>query len=238
MVKLIILFLIMYKKILLFALILLASCSKTAEKEKEVIIETRVFERKVGYVLFNPRALIAKKVRGKWGRYIKFRTFMNHPVGSQEFHIDADCVDYTADLKGDNKGWVKLKVAKNDFSQETRKILDEFCPQMDKLVEVAKDIEMKGYQTDYFSYPATTAKKNGNSGGGGVISSQTDFNSIRIQNQINSQKFNNNLNNNVNRLNQELMRNQQFNTQQQQNMNNFRMQQNQLNQFNSSPYKY
>ena len=28
----------MYKKILLFALILLASCSKTAEKEKEVII--------------------------------------------------------------------------------------------------------------------------------------------------------------------------------------------------------
>ena len=52
MVKLIILFLIMYKKILLFALILLASCSKKAEKEKEVIIEPRVFERKVGYVLF------------------------------------------------------------------------------------------------------------------------------------------------------------------------------------------
>lgn len=227
----------MYKKILLFALILLASCSNTVEKEKEVVIETRVYDRKVGNVLFNPMALTAKKVRGDWGRYIKYRYFRNHPAGSSEWHVDADCNDYTADWKGDSRGWIKLKSNQSEQRKEAKKILDEFCPQMDKLVQDAKKNELKGYESNYFSYPANTARNGGYIGGGGS-GYQTDFNSIGIQNQINSQKFHNNLNNNANRLNQELMRNQQFNMQQQQNMNKFRMQQNQLNQFNSSPYKY
>ena len=228
----------MYKKILLFALILLASCSNTAEKEKEVVIETRVYDRKVGSVLFNPMALTAKKVRGDWGRYIEYRYFRNHPAGSSEWHVDADCIDYTADWRGDSRGWLKLKSNQSEIRKEAKKILDEFCPQMDKLVQDAKKNELKGYASNYFSYPASTVRSGGYIGGGGGSGYQTDFNSIGIQNQINSQKFHNNLNNNANRLNQELMRNQQFNMQQQQNMNNFRMQQNQLNQFNSSPYKY
>ena len=99
----------MYKKILLFALIFLASCSNTAEKEKEVVIETRFYERKVGNVLFNPMALTAKKVRGDWGRYIEYRYFRNHPAGSSEWYVDADCIDYTADWRGDSRGWLKLK---------------------------------------------------------------------------------------------------------------------------------
>ena len=81
-----------------------------------------------------------------------------------------------------------------------------------------------------------TGYSQGRSGGG----YQPNFNSINLQNQINSQKFNNNLNNNANRVNQELMRNQQFNMQQQQNINKIRMQQNQNwnNRYNYSPYKY
>ena len=230
----------MYKKILLFALILLASCSNTAEKEKEVVIETRVYDRKVGNVLFNPMALTAKKVKGDWGRYIKYRYIRNHPAGSSEWRVDADCFDYTADWQGDNRGWRNLKKGHyKEAYKEALDILDEFCPQMDKLVQDAKKNELKGYQSNYFSYPESTAIIGGYSGsGGGGLGYQTNFNSINLQNQINSQKFHNNLNNNANRLNQQLNRNQQFNMQQQQNMNNFRMQQNQFKPYNTSPYKF
>mgnify|MGYP001158664968 CR=1 FL=1 len=61
---------------------------------------------------------------------------------SNVWAVTVDCQDYTADWKGDGQGWRKLRGAKRDTKISTDmaiEIVDEFCPQMSRLVAEAKE---------------------------------------------------------------------------------------------------
>jgi len=59
---------------------------------------------------------------------------------SSNWRVEVDCIDYTANWDGDSESWRKLRNIQPDdkpSSREARKIMDEFCPQMPRLVEEA-----------------------------------------------------------------------------------------------------
>ena len=59
---------------------------------------------------------------------------------SSNWKVQADCIDYTANWDGDDQGWRKLRGInlKEDSSREALKILQEFCPRINDLVNTAK----------------------------------------------------------------------------------------------------
>ena len=107
-------------------------------------------------VLVHPDAVVAKEVRGEYGRYLNYRIY--NVVEKIEWSVDADCEDYTVNWKGDRKGWIDVKVHKKEYSRVAKKVLDEFCPKMDGIVKKTK----LGTIT-YFQYPLSNT---GRSGGG------------------------------------------------------------------------
>ena len=78
------------------------------------------------------------------------------------------------------KGWRDLKISKKESSIEAKNILDEFCPQMDRLVREAKS-ETK----EYYRYPITASVTSGGykTGGSGTA------NQLRMQQQIHNNKM-------------------------------------------------
>ena len=131
-------------------------------------------------LLFHPDAVVAKKVRGEYGRYLNYRYYR---LGQRsEWIADADCEDYTVNWEGDVGGWRDVRVHQKESSKEALKILDEFCPQMDRLVE-----ETKSGQTKNFRYPIMpTGKSAGGFGGAGAA-----INAANQRNQIDILRFQN-----------------------------------------------
>jgi len=118
------------------------------KKKNEYGEGTRKLVRSDGNLsLFNPLAISAMKIRGEYGRYLKYRYFLigNDGVGYQ-WTVEADCQDYTANWEGDEEGWRNLKRDKKESSVEAKKILDEFCPQMDRLVQEAESGTKENYR--------------------------------------------------------------------------------------------
>lgn len=63
---------------------------------------------------------------------------------SSSWRVEVDCLDYTANWDGDSESWRKLRTVNEEdkaSSKEARKIMDEFCPQMEKLVKNAEGTE-------------------------------------------------------------------------------------------------
>jgi hypothetical protein len=63
---------------------------------------------------------------------------------STSWRVEVDCLDYTANWDGDSESWRKLRTINEEdkaSSKEARKIMDEFCPQMPRLVEKAQKKE-------------------------------------------------------------------------------------------------
>jgi hypothetical protein len=59
---------------------------------------------------------------------------------AKNWTVQADCRDYTADWDGDGEGWSKLSIETNrSATKEARAILDEFCPQMERMVKEASN---------------------------------------------------------------------------------------------------
>ena len=118
------------------------------KKKNEYGEGTRKLVRSDGSLsLFNPLAISAMKIRGEYGRYLRYRYFRigNDGVGNQ-WTAEADCQDYTANWEGDEEGWRNLKRDKKESSVEAKKILDEFCPQMDRLVQEAESGTKENYR--------------------------------------------------------------------------------------------
>lgn len=170
------------------------------KKEKIDKNAKRKFTRDDGYnVVFDPKSVEAVKIRGNYGRYLKFNYRINYYQGSSYIpktqitpdrvstntygtinsygstgsfsgnsystitpgasfggfsipggmrsrllEVTADCQDYTADIKGDGRGWLKLKGSEKDTQVSSEMVLDfmnEFCPQMENLVLNAEKFE-------------------------------------------------------------------------------------------------
>ncbi len=118
-------------------------------------------------VLFNPAAVIAKKVNDSWGRYISYRYHETRGNIKWEVKIDGDCKEYTADYIGDQRGWYKLRERTKTrwgITQEVIEVLDEFCPQMNRLVKEAEDRSIYGSASLPFQYPPSNFQVAGSSG--------------------------------------------------------------------------
>ena len=159
----------------------------TGKKPNEFGEGTRKFVRSDGsLVLFNPLAINAMEVRGEYGRYLKYRYYrIYNEGGSQQWMAEADCQDYTADWKGDDRGWRDLNTATKESSIEAKNILDEFCPQMDRLVK-----EEKSGTKEYYRYPINASVKSGGykGGGGSGWKNQAEINNIKSQIRLNEYK--------------------------------------------------
>ena len=105
---------------------------------------------------------------------------------------EADCQDYTANWAGDKEGWVnlenpskKLKSWYLESTKEAKNILDEFCPQMDRLVK-----EAKSGTKEFYRYPINASVKSGGykGGGGSGWKNQAEINNIKSQIRLNEYK--------------------------------------------------
>ena len=174
--------------------------NKKDKKDKKDKNAKRKFTRDDGInVVFDPKSVEAVKIRGNYGRYLKFNYRINYYQGSSYIpktqitpdrvstntygtinsygstgsfsgnsystitpgasfggfsipggmrsrllEVTADCQDYTADIKGDGQGWLKLKGSEKDTQVSSEMVLDfmnEFCPQMENLVLNAEKFE-------------------------------------------------------------------------------------------------
>jgi len=120
-------------------------------------IRVDIVTTRLGISLFNPETVAAKRVKKEWGRYITYSFYQ--PGQSSEWKVTADCKEYSADWKNDKKGWLTLRDKEGSKEALTEQILDEFCPQMDRLVKIAKS----GSQPS-FRYPITNSGNSRNSG--------------------------------------------------------------------------
>jgi hypothetical protein len=153
------------------------------KKENEYGEGTRKFVRKDGSLsIFNPLALRSMEVRGEYGRYLTYRYFRVGNNFAYEWTAELDCEDYTANWDGDKgkeKGWRNLNTSKKESSIEAKKILDEFCPQMNRLVK-----EEQSGTKEYYRYDITAS----GGGGGGGSSSSGGYKYNSTQNQLNQFK--------------------------------------------------
>ena len=170
-----------------------AGCFKamTINKPIEEGEVTRKMIRNDGSLtLFNPEALLAKKINGEYGRYITFRYFRQVKGRKYERTVEADCQDYTANWENDDRGWLNLrskKWSRKEATQEVKNILDEFCPQMDQLVKT-----MKEGSNNYFEYPKANEIYGSDKGsrGGGNMTNKTEglLREAYLENELNFQR--------------------------------------------------
>ena len=174
------------------------SLKNGAELNKIKNRQKRKWTRDDGWlVIFDPKSVAAWKVRGEYGRYMKFKYRINGfeggfttpsfqqpstvttntygrfnnsgvfrggssstitpgriiggfeiPAGMRSylFKVEVDCEENTANWVGQLGGWWKLKGPKptrRDADAVTAtEIMDEFCPQMNRLVAEAKEREI------------------------------------------------------------------------------------------------
>ena len=143
------------------------------QKQNEYGEGTRKFVRSDGSLsIFNPLAVSAVEEKGEYGRYLTYRYFKIATDGkSYPWTAKADCEDYTVNWEGDNKGWVKIKNYKKlkgwykEAGKEALDILNESCPQMDRLVK-----EEQSGTKEYYRYDITAS-----GGGGGGFKSRNQF---------------------------------------------------------------
>ncbi len=106
----------------------------------------RTWTRGTGVIVrMRTDSIEAMESKGTYGRYIKWiysRTTGNQSGGST-WSVEGDCKDYTVNWEGDLAGWTKVRnpkelVKKNRSAYEpaieAKAVLDEFCPQMNRLI--------------------------------------------------------------------------------------------------------
>tara|TARA_A100000172_G_scaffold80931_2_gene71958 strand:+ start:859 stop:1539 length:681 start_codon:yes stop_codon:yes gene_type:complete len=138
---------------------------KTENKTTEN--KTKVIENDRGFVaFFNPEAVVAKEVDKEYGRYInlRYRLINDHLGSNVEVNVDADCEKYKGrELFMGN--WQRWKGVKK-LPDAAIGIIDEFCPQMDRLVKEAKSGTKKYYR--YTITVNSSSLVDGGSGGGNL----------------------------------------------------------------------
>lgn len=98
----------------------------------------------------------ATRPRGEYGRYISWIYFRtdDDATGGWQLGVQADCEDYTAKWKsGGMRKWTSVKSLekfreknrqpwKYYSAKEAKAVMDEFCPQMKRLVAEAKERDL------------------------------------------------------------------------------------------------
>ena len=81
-------------------------------------------------------------IKGSFYNWFTETTVNNLPARS--WKVEADCIDYTVNWQADNGGWRSVRNPDQyvgsqlmDPAREAKNVLDEFCPQMNRLVSEA-----------------------------------------------------------------------------------------------------
>jgi len=109
----------------------------------------RTWTRETGVVVRMRTASVVamKSAKGEYGRHLKWvygRTGPNSEGWQKE--VQADCQEYTADWNQDGMNWQDVKDPEKYRRQtdvyepvrEAKAVMDEFCPQMERLIAEAK----------------------------------------------------------------------------------------------------
>ena len=136
------------------------------EIEHEFYLFTIVLGKKIGEILgtivrMRRDSVKAIKPNGEYGRYLQWnysRTGEGDAAGSS-WRAEGDCKEYTVNWEGDSYGWVPVReieyLLANDRkankhggkwtyepAREAQSVLNEFCSQMDRLVDEAKQKDL------------------------------------------------------------------------------------------------
>ena len=104
-------------------------------------VNKRVVIRKNGkIVIINIGSLRAIPFNGKFGRFLEwsYEVDQSNKKKRVKWTLAADCEKSAAKWEGANEKWVSLDssaVKKSESLQEAKALLDEFCPQMNRLVK-------------------------------------------------------------------------------------------------------
>jgi hypothetical protein len=119
-------------------------------KQKSDVDEgMRTWTRETGVVVRMRTASVVamKSAKGEYGRHLKWvygRTGPDNTGWQKE--VQADCQEYTADWNEDGLTWTDVKDAEKyrrkpdeyEPVREAKAIMDEFCPQIERLINEAK----------------------------------------------------------------------------------------------------
>ena len=122
----------------------------------------RTWTRDTGVIVrMRTESIKAIKPNGEYGRYLQWnysRTGEGDDAGSS-WRAEGDCKEYTVNWEGDSYGWVPVReieyLLANDRkankhggkwtyepAREAQSVLNEFCSQMDRLVDEAKQKDL------------------------------------------------------------------------------------------------
>tara|TARA_B100000212_G_scaffold223255_1_gene169329 strand:- start:423 stop:1076 length:654 start_codon:yes stop_codon:yes gene_type:complete len=134
-----------------------------SKREKDVDDGLRTWTRDTGVVVrMRTNTLIAIPNKGSYGRYLQwyYARSGDSKVQGKSWEVTGDCEDFSANWEGDGLKWMPVQNPEefltrrfpfphdrwgqrmNDFypsAVEAKDVLDEFCPQMDRLVLEAKE---------------------------------------------------------------------------------------------------
>ncbi len=124
------------------------------KQQTDAVEGLRTWTRETGVVVRMRTASVVamKSSNGEYGRHIKWvygRTGKDNEGWQKE--VQGDCKQYTADWNEDSKGWIDIKEPekyrrKSDEYEpvrEAKAVMDEFCPQIERLVIEAKARDKK-----------------------------------------------------------------------------------------------
>jgi len=124
----------------------------SGKQKKDAEEGLRTWTRDDGTIIrMRVSSVVTLKNKGAYGRYIEYRYGLESKEGGANWIVQADCIDYTANWDQDNAGWYEVKdpdkflrpgqeSRKYPSAREAKAVLDEFCPLIEKLPKVERDI--------------------------------------------------------------------------------------------------
>ena len=118
------------------------------KQQKDAEEGLRTWTRDDGTIIRMRKAsLVALKNNDGYGRYIEYTYGLENKTYNNQWIVQADCIDYTANWDQDNAGWFSVKdptsylrpgamSGKYNSSKEAKTVLDEFWPHYRYIAEI------------------------------------------------------------------------------------------------------
>ena len=115
------------------------------KQQKDAEEGLRTWTREDGTIIRMRKAsVVALKNKDGYGRYLEYTYGLEGKTQNNQWIVQADCVDYTANWDQDTVGWFSVKEPnsylrpgamsrKYNSTKEAKAVLDEFCPIIDTL---------------------------------------------------------------------------------------------------------
>ena len=102
--------------------------------------EIRVWNRSDGTIvrLNSIKAITTSSIGEDYGRFLKWNYSVERTSTTTSWTVVGDCKSFSADWDDDGEGFIDLRRPNDNSSKEARSVLDDFCPQMNRLIDEAK----------------------------------------------------------------------------------------------------